>query len=110
MRSIRSIAPWLCASLLVAACASTEKMEEKVLAAAPAPNAGFLEDPNQLKPDTERAPVNRMWAAPVAVGVPLGTVAAFTDQGYVAFEMRCATAAPESRSGKPPTARPAPRA
>jgi len=38
-------------------------MEEKVLAASPAPDAGFLEDPNKLAPHPERAPFDRCWWA-----------------------------------------------
>ena len=53
----------LFAGLAFLACATTEKMEEKVLAASPAPDAGFLEDPNKLAPHPERAPFDRCWWA-----------------------------------------------
>jgi hypothetical protein len=57
---------WVCAALLtvLAACASTEKMEEKVLAASPAPDSGFLENADKMAPHPERAPFDRTWWAP----------------------------------------------
>jgi hypothetical protein len=41
-----------------------ETAEEKVIGAAPAPNAGFLEDPNWMEPHPERAPFDRTWVSP----------------------------------------------
>ena len=55
---------WVCAALMLAACASTEKMEEKVLAASPAPDSGFLENADKMAPHPERAPFDRIWWAP----------------------------------------------
>src|SRR5207344_196946 len=54
---------WLCAALLLAACAHTEKLEEKVLAASPAEDAGFLENADKMAPHPERAPFDRVWWA-----------------------------------------------
>jgi hypothetical protein len=50
--------------LAIAGCASTERLEEKVLAASPAPDAGFLENSDRMQPNPERAPFNRFWLAP----------------------------------------------
>lgn len=55
---------WLCAVLLLTACAGTEKLEEKVLAASPAPDSGFLQDADKMAPHPERAPFDRVWWAP----------------------------------------------
>ena len=49
---------------LTAAPASTEKLEEKVLAASPAPDSGFLSDAERMQPHPERAPFDRYWLAP----------------------------------------------
>ncbi len=57
------VALLLGAALAAAGCASTEKMEAEVIEAPPAPDAGFLNDANQMKPELERAPFNRMWIA-----------------------------------------------
>lgn len=64
MRTPLRVALPLCASLALLACATMEKAEEKVLAASPAPDAGFLDDPNQLAAHPERAPFDRVWWAP----------------------------------------------
>ena len=58
------VALLLGAALAAAGCASTEKMEAEVIEAPPAPDSGFLNDANQMKPEPERAPFNRMWIAP----------------------------------------------
>ena len=54
----------LCLALACAGCATTEKLEEKVLAASPAPDSGFLSDAERMKPDPERAPFDRWWVSP----------------------------------------------
>src|SRR5215470_18033473 len=64
MRTPLRIVVGLSASLVLLACASTEKMEEKVLAASPAPDTGFLEGADKMAPHPERAPFNRVWWAP----------------------------------------------
>jgi len=64
MRTPLRIVVGLSASLVLLACASTEKMEEKVLAAKPAPDTGFLEGAEKMAPHPERAPFNRVWWAP----------------------------------------------
>ncbi len=45
-----------------------QRAEEKVLGAAPAPDAGFLADPERLTPEPERAPFDRMWTSDAARG------------------------------------------
>lgn len=50
--------------LAIAGCASTERLEEKVLAASPAPDSGFLENSDRMQPNPERAPFDRYWLAP----------------------------------------------
>lgn len=52
------------AALVVAGCASTEKMEAEVIEASPAPDAGFLSEADKMKAQPERAPFDRMWLAP----------------------------------------------
>src|SRR5262245_19232336 len=61
MRFPRRIAFLLCASLALPSCAS---MDEKVLAASPADDSGFLENADKMAPHPERAPFNRVWWAP----------------------------------------------
>jgi hypothetical protein len=51
-------------ALAIAGCAGTEKAEEKVLAASPAPDAGYLEHPERMEPHPERAPFDRYWLGP----------------------------------------------
>ncbi len=51
-------------ALALTSCASTERLEEKVLAAAPARDSGFLENADQMQPHPERAPFDRYWLAP----------------------------------------------
>jgi len=52
------------AVLWLAACATTEKVEEKVLKASPAADSGFLENPERMETHRERAPFDRYWLAP----------------------------------------------
>ena len=54
------------AALAAVGCESTKKMEAKVIEAPPAPDAGFLNDADKMKPQPEVAPFNRMWIAPDA--------------------------------------------
>ena len=54
----------LCAALALGACASAEKLEEKVLAASPAPDSGFLQDADKMTPHPDRSPFDRAWLAP----------------------------------------------
>ena len=54
---------WLCVVLLLVSCAHTEKLEEKVLAASPAEDSGFLENSDKMAPHPERAPFDRVWWA-----------------------------------------------
>jgi hypothetical protein len=55
---------WLCTALVLASCATTEKVEEEVLAASPAPDAGFLEGAEKMTPHPDRSPFDRAWLAP----------------------------------------------
>jgi hypothetical protein len=50
-------------ALELSGCATLHRAEETVLAADPAPDAGFLAHPEQLTPDPERAPFDRMWTS-----------------------------------------------
>lgn len=51
-------------ALAIAGCATTEKVEEKVLKANPAPDSGFLENPEKMQPNRDRAPFDRYWLSP----------------------------------------------
>lgn len=55
---------WLCAVLVLASCQTTGELEKKALAASPAPDAGYLENPEKLSPHPERDPFDRVWLAP----------------------------------------------
>ena len=45
-------------------CASLRGAEEKALAADPAPDAGFVAEPEKLEPQSDRMPFDRMWLSP----------------------------------------------
>jgi hypothetical protein len=44
-------------------CATEQKLEQKVLAASPALDSGFLENADRMAPHPERAPFDRYWLA-----------------------------------------------
>ena len=50
-------------ALSLGACASFDRAEWKVLAADPAPDAGFLERPERMTPTARRAAFDRMWTS-----------------------------------------------
>jgi len=50
-------------ALSLAGCASYEHLEWKVLAADPAPDAGFLDHPERMTPAPERTAFDRMWSS-----------------------------------------------
>jgi len=54
----------LCAMFVLASCKTTDKLEEKVLAASPAPDTGYLEHPEKMSPHPERDPFDRVWLSP----------------------------------------------
>src|SRR5262245_36378215 len=63
LESVRSLV-CLVAVFALAGCATTEKLEEKVLAASPASDSGFLENPERMQPNPDRAPFDRYWLSP----------------------------------------------
>lgn len=48
----------------LAGCASWRSAEDEVLAADPAPAAGFIERPERLEPQSAHAPFDRLWLSP----------------------------------------------
>src|SRR5262245_43705832 len=54
----------LALALVAGACASLPHAEAKVLASDPAPDAGFIEQPEDLEPLPDGAPFSRMWVSP----------------------------------------------
>ena len=48
-------------AIALTGCASMRSAEEKVLAADPAPNAGFVAEPEKLEPQSDAMPFDRMW-------------------------------------------------
>lgn len=64
MRTVPAALACVGLCLALAGCASTKGAEEKVLAASPAPDAGFLENPERMKPNPDRAPFDRYWLSP----------------------------------------------
>lgn len=57
----RAALPALALSFALCGCASLHRVEEKLLAASPAPSAGFLNRPERLASDSESSPFDRMW-------------------------------------------------